>query len=63
MRTRIQTKVNVNDVISEQKRRSNVWKIAIKSKVEEFGVSWAEAKAKLNAEVKWACMTREMQAI
>lgn len=63
MRPRISNKVNIDAVINEQKRRSSVWTTAIKSKVDEFGVSWEEAKVILNRELKWVCLTREMQQI
>tara|TARA_R110000868_G_C10571258_1_gene737775 strand:+ start:475 stop:669 length:195 start_codon:yes stop_codon:yes gene_type:complete len=63
MRTRINNKVDVQSIIDENKRRSSVWTTAIKSKVDEFGVSWEEAKVILNRELKWVCLTREMQQI
>jgi hypothetical protein len=63
MRPRINNKVNIDAVINEQKRRSSVWSTAIKSKVDELGVSWEEAKVILNNELKWVCLTREMQQI
>lgn len=63
MRPRIKIKVDVQNVISDLDRRREVYSIFIVDIMKEHNLSFREAKNRLNQDVKFKCMKRELSLI